>query len=635
MFAFLVNPQIFAQTTKFKSKKISQDLFGIFFEDINYAADGGLYAELIQNRSFEFSAADNRGWNPMTGWDYITPGFSYGNISIENSAPLHLNNPHYVHLTIEEPFQDGVGIKNKGVDGIPVIAGDSYDFTVFINKHTSPDMKLEVRLHGKKGELIAKEDILPNGDGWKKYAVRLKPNATDDSCSISLISKNKGTIDIDEVSLFPQKTFKNEFNGLRNDLAQSIADLKPKFIRFPGGCLVHGDGLGNMYRWKNTIGKVEERVQQKNIWGYHQSGGLGFYEYFRFCEDIGAKALPVLPAAVSCQNSGGTWKIGGVGQKAIPTAEMKEYIQEVLDLIEWANGPVTSKWGAKRAEAGHPAPFHLEYIGIGNEDRQTDAFRERFQMIYDELHKLHPEIKIIGTVGPFSSGEDYELGWKFADKMQLGMVDEHYYDKPTWFISNNKRYDAYDRKKSKVYIGEYASQGNILFNALSEAGYMTGLERNGDIVQLASYAPLLAKKGFTQWNPDLIYFDRNKIYPTANYYVQHLFSNNSGDEYIYDVVSGTNDSTITASCVRDSKTGDIIVKIVNIEKERKSVVLNKKIFKSLSRNAKKYLLTGNPNSKNSYESPNTIVTQESTIDLGKNSTIEIPASSLIVLRIGR
>ncbi|MGN8039642.1 alpha-L-arabinofuranosidase C-terminal domain-containing protein [Chitinophaga sp. 22321] len=558
---FLGGHIVNAQT---KSKKISKDLFGIFFEDISYAADGGLYAELVQNRSFEYTPADRREWNPFTAWEYLTKGYGYGRVSVESSQPLHPGNPHYAVLRIDDPGQEGVGLLNKGFDGIVVKTGAQYRFSVFARLLSNTAIPVSVQLRGRKGTVYGEAAITVGSADWKKYTAVLEAQQNDDSAVLVVVAKTTGALAIDMVSLFPANTFHGRENGIRADLGQAIADLQPKFMRFPGGCLVHGDGLQNMYRWKNTIGPVETRQEQRNIWNYHQSGGLGYFEYFQFCEDIGAKPLPVVPAAVSCQNSGGTWAIGGTGQRGLPLAEMPDYIQEVLDLIEYANGPATSAWGAKRAAAGHPAPFHLEYLAIGNEDKQTDAFRERFKMIYDVVKQKHPEITLIGTVGPAPAGEDFDAGWKFANQQSIPVVDEHYYENPEWFLANKNRYNSYDRTKSKVYLGEYASRGNTLFNALAEAVYMTGLERNGDVVCMASYAPLLARTSHTSWNPNLIYFTGDSLRLTPNYYVQQLFSGNQGDSYYPDVVSCSSaDAAVAASCVKDSKTNDFILKLVN------------------------------------------------------------------------
>jgi alpha-L-arabinofuranosidase len=405
LICFFVPATLEAQTTK-GGKQISPDLFGLFFEDINYAADGGLYAELVQNRSFEYNPAERREWNPFSFWEYIAPGFSYGRISVETKAPLHPNNPHYIVLDIEHvgheaqhTGESGVGIKNSGFDGMVVRVGEKYNFSVFAQQLSDAPVLLSVSLQTPKGKILAEASVSTASKTWQKYSATFTATESTDSASLVVLAKTEGQLALDMISLFPEKTFKNRPNGLRADLAQKLADMKPAFIRFPGGCLVHGDGLGNMYRWKNTIGPVEQRKAQRNIWGYHQTAGLGYFEYFQFCEDIGAKPLPVVPAAVSCQNSGGTWRIGGTGQKALSASEMDEYIQEVLDLIEWANGPVTSVWGAKRAAAGHPESFNLEYIGVGNEDKITPEFEERFKEIYDAVKAKHPELRLSAQWG--------------------------------------------------------------------------------------------------------------------------------------------------------------------------------------------------------------------------------------------
>ena len=622
-------------------KRISSDLFGLFFEDINYAADGGLYAEQVQNRSFEYNPTERREWHPFSFWEYTAPGFSYGRISVETKGPLHSNNPHYIVLDIEhvgreEKFQgiSGVGVKNTGFDGMVIRGGEKYNFSLFAQQLSPKPIELIVSLQNRKGEVLAESKLSTSSKDWQKYTTTLTAVAGNDTASLVILARTEGKLALDMISLFPEKTFKNRPNGLRDDLSQMLADMKPKFIRFPGGCLVHGDGLGNMYRWKNTIGPVEERIAQKNIWGYHQTAGLGYFEYFQFCEDIGAKSLPVVPAAVSCQNSGGTWQIGGTGQKALPSGEMNDYIQEIFDLIEWANGPVTSTWGAKRAAAGHPEPFNLEYVGIGNEDKITPEFEERFKEIFDAVKSKHPEITVIGTVGPFHSGEDFEKGWKLADEMKIPVVDEHYYTNPEWFIANQYRYDKYDRKASKVYLGEYASWGNKMKNAIAEAVYLTALERNGDVVTLASYAPLLAKKGFTQWKTDLIFFDNVNICPTPNYYVQKMFMSNQGDYYFDKVITKNNsDSTLAGSCVQESKTGDIILKLVNYSGEKKSLKVDLKRFGKLVSEAEQIVLAGDAGAENTFENPNAIGPIKSKFTVSKKMDIAIPAMSLTVVRI--
>jgi alpha-L-arabinofuranosidase len=637
------------------SKKISNDLFGLFFEDINYAADGGLYAELVQNRSFEYSPTDNKQWQALSFWDYITPGFSYGTLQVETNAPVHPNNPHYAVLTCEHvgsvPPQNGasqqqplpasittgrpgVGIKNPGYGNIIIKKGERFHVALFAKQLSVHPVDVYVSLQDPKGNVLAEHKLSIDKKEWTKYTTTLAATAGHDSTQVVVLATSKGKIALDVISVFPEHTFKNRSNGLRADLAQLLADMKPSFIRFPGGCLVHGDGLGNMYRWKNTIGPVEQRTEQKNIWGYHQTLGLGYYEYFQFCEDIGAKPLPVLPAAVSCQNSGGTWRIGGTGQRALPMEEMQEYIQEVLDLIEWANGPVTSTWGAKRAAAGHPAPFNLQYIGIGNEDKITPEFEQRFKMIYAAVKAKYPNIILVGTSGPFHSGEDFDKGWTVANQLNVDVIDEHYYVQPEWLISNQYRYDTYNRKASKVYLGEYASWGNKLYNAIAEALYMTGLERNGDVVSMASYAPLLAKDNFTQWKTDMIFFTNSSYYLTPNYHVQKLFSANAGDYYV-DKVIATNkaDSLLAGSCVYDSKTGDLILKLVNAGTAAQPFQINLASFQKLIPAATVMQLSGIGTAENSFVNSTLIAPVTSTFNISKKFNYQTPAMSLTVIRI--
>ena len=618
-------------------KAISSDLFGIFFEDLSYAADGGLYAELIQNRSFEYNPADKKGWDALTSWDYTTEGYGYGDISVETKYPISEQNPHYVVLNVDVPGQ-GVGLTNYGFDGIAVKEGGQYNFSVFLKQFSDASIPVQVRLQSKAGVVYSQAILHTDSKDWKQYSVPFTATQTDPNAVLVIVGQAKGKFGIDMVSLFPQKTFKNRTNGLRQDLGQLIADLKPKFMRFPGGCLAHGDGVNNIYNWKNTIGPVEQRKEQRNIWSYHQTLGLGYFEYFQFCEDMGAKPVPIVAAGVSCQNSGGTWRIGSSGQCAIPMKDMNQYIQDVFDLIEYANGAATSEWGSKRALAGHPAPFNLEYIGIGNEDKMTPEFYERFKMIYDAVQKKYPKITVIGTVGPDPSGVEYDLGWKFANELAIPIVDEHFYRNPEWFLENNARYDTFDRTKSKVYVGEYASWGNALSNALAEASLMTSMERNGDVVHMASYAPLLAKIGHESWNPNLIYFNNTKASPTVNYYVQQLFSNNQGNRYFDNVVSfptstDIKNATQTASCVQDSATGDIILKIVNDGAASVKVQASLSQFGSFNKQAQLTVLSGKPDAKNSIDTPDLIVPVNATFKVSKVTEYVAPPYSLIVIRI--
>jgi len=642
LFALCMNVPIASMAQKVSvGKKISSDLFGLFFEDINYAADGGLYAELIQNRSFEYNPTEQKDWNPFSFWEYVSPGFSYGRISVETTSPINPNNPHYMVLDVEHVGHEakftgtsGVGLKNAGFDGIVLKANDQYNFSVFMRQLSKEPMAITISLQTSTGKVLAENKISTSAGDWKKYSANLISTESCDKANLVILATTEGKIALDVVSLFPEKTFKNRPNGLRTDLATMLADMKPRFIRFPGGCLAHGDGLGNMYRWKNTIGPVEQRKEQRNIWGYNQTEGLGYFEFFQFCEDIGAKPLPVLPAAVSCQNSGGTWRIGGTGQHALPMDEMQEYIQEVLDLIEWANGPATSIWGAKRAEAGHPKPFNLQYIGIGNEDKITPEFTERFKMIFEAVKAKHPEITVVGTVGPSPDGDDFTKGWEIANELKVPIVDEHYYTSPEWFISHQHRYDTYKRKATQVYLGEYASWGNKLGNAIAEAAYMTSLERNGDVVRLASYAPMLAKKNFTQWKIDMIFFDNLKICPTPNFFVQKLFSTNQGDYYFDKVISkNEKDTTLAASCVQDSNAGDIMLKMVNYGSSPKPMKIKLSCFGNIAPEALQTVLSGAADAENTFDNPTNVTPVETTIKISKAFEYIAPAMSLTVIRI--
>lgn len=552
-----------------RTKPISDMLIGVFFEDINYAADGGIYAELVQNRDFEYSPADKEGrdpsWNSRKAWSLRGEDAKF---IIDTIAPIHTNNKHYAVLEVNTP---DASLINEGFDGIPVKKGEKYDFSLFACVRQGKGGKLIIRLVDKGGNVCGQTTVNISDSEWKKKQAVITALQTVDNVSLEIMPMFTGVLHLDMVSLFPQNTFNGRENGLRADLAQTLADMKPRFVRFPGGCVAHGDGLGNMYRWKNTIGPLEARVPQRNLWGYHQTAGLGYYEYFQFCEDIEAEPLPVLPAGVPCQNSG----TGGHGQQCgIPMDHMDEYIQEVLDLIEWANGDARkSEWGRKRAEQGHPKPFNLKYIGIGNEDLISDVFEERYVMICNAVREKYPDIIVIGTVGPFWEGSDYEEGWRIATDIKLPMVDEHYYNSPGWYIHNQDFYDRYDRKKSKVYLGEYAAhvpgRHNNIETALAEALHLINIERNGDVVSLTSYAPLLAKEGYTQWNPDLIYFNNTEVKPTVGYQVQKLFGRNAGNTYISGMltVDHRQDGVrkrVATSLVHDSVTGDYILKIVNL-----------------------------------------------------------------------
>ena len=610
-------------------KAISNELIGIFFEDISYGADGGLYGELIQNRDFEYSAADRGGWHSLTAWALKGEGST---VTVGTDRPIHANNCHYATLTTTAA---GATWENGGYDGIALKAGDLYDLSLMVRKTSDKSSKLLISLVSEDNETLAEKSITVSSAEWKSLKVTFKAAKDAAKARLVITPQTVGAVDMDMVSLFPRNTFKNRKNGLRADLAQVIADMKPKFVRFPGGCAAHGDGLDNMYLWKRSIGKLEERQHMPNIWNYHQTLGLGYYEYFLFCEDIGAEPLPVIPAAVPCQNS----SHGGHGQQGgVPMDEMDAFIQDILDLIEWANGDAkTTKWGRVRAEAGHPKPFNLKYIGIGNEDLISNTFTERFNMIYDAVRAKHPEIIICGTVGPFYEGSDYEWGWKLAKEKEIPMVDEHYYVSPGWYIHNQDYYDHYDRNASEVYLGEYAchiaGRHNNIETALCEALHLTNVERNADIVRMTSYAPLLARHGHTNWNPDMIYFNSSRIDLTPGYYTQKIFGNNSGDQYItgkLSVESRRDDvrKRISTSTVYDSATGDLIIKLVNLLPVAVNTAVEVTDCEALSTTATCTVLTGKPTDR-------TAVPTESAIEVAPQFNYEMPPYSFTTIRIAK
>jgi alpha-L-arabinofuranosidase len=506
--------------------KIDDTMYGVFFEDINRAADGGLYAELVQNRSFEYSTADNGSYTPLTSW-------SAGGTAqvVDDAGRLNERNRNYLSLGA------GSSVTNSGYNtGIRVEQGKRYDFSVWAR--AASGSTLTVSLKDTAGSLATARQVAVKG-GWTKYKATFTATRTSNRGRLAVASANAAALD--EVSLFPRETYKNQPNGLRKDLAEKIAALKPGFVRFPGGCLVNTGSMEDYseasnwqrkrsYQWKDTVGPVEERATNANFWGYNQSYGLGYYEYFRFSEDIGAMPLPVVPALVT-----------GCGQNKATDNEalLKRHIQDALDLIEFANGPATSTWGKVRARMGHPKPFHLTHIEVGNEENLPKEFFARFQQFRAAIEAKYPDITVISNSGPDDAGSTFDTAWQLNREAKVDMVDEHYYNSPNWFLQNNDRYDSYDRNGPKVFLGEYASQGNAWKNGLSEAAFMTGLERNADVVKLASYAPLLANEDYVQWRPDLIWFNNRASWNSANYEVQKLFMNNVGDRVVPSKATGT------------------------------------------------------------------------------------------------
>ncbi|CAM5496648.1 non-reducing end alpha-L-arabinofuranosidase OS=Streptomyces fumanus OX=67302 GN=GCM10018772_47070 PE=3 SV=1 [Streptomyces fumanus] len=502
-----------------KGAAIADTMYGVFFEDINRAADGGLYAELVQNRSFEYSTADNAAYTPLTSWTVD------GTAEVADDAG-RLNERNRTYLKLGA----GSSVTNAGYNtGIRVEQGKRYDFSVWARAGSGTT--LTVGLKDAAGPLATARQVAAKGD-WRKYTASFTATRTSNRGRFTVAATAATALDM--VSLFPRDTYKHQPGGLRKDLAEKIEALRPGFVRFPGGCLVNTGSMADYsaasgyqrkraYQWKDTVGPVEERATNANFWGYNQSYGLGYYEYFRFAEDIGAMPLPVVPALVT-----------GCGQnKAVDDeALLKRHIQDTLDLIEFANGPATSTWGKVRARMGHPKPFGLTHLEVGNEENLPREFYARFEKFRAAIEAEHPDITVISNSGPDDSGTVFDTAWQLNREGGVDMVDEHYYNSPQWFLQNNDRYDSYDRQGPKVFLGEYASQGNAWKNGLAEAAYMTGLERNADVVKLASYAPLLANEDYVQWRPDLIWFNNRASWNSANYEVQKLFMTNTGDRVV-------------------------------------------------------------------------------------------------------
>jgi len=508
--------------------RVNPGMWGIFFEDINFGADGGLYAELVKNGGFEFP-------EPLSGWFMIRPSNARGDVTVRTEAPVHPANPHYVRIRSET--EHPIGLCNEGFRGIGLRGGELYEFSVCV-RLVSGAAVVTVELVGANGETLAEQRLNGLKPDWCRVKVTLQPSRTDSRARLNIILSGRGVADFDLVSLFPRNTWKGRVPGLRADLVEALAALRPGFLRFPGGCIVEGSELDKRYRWKNTIGPVEERKLLINRWNYEfkhrptpdyfQSFGLGFFEFFQLAEDIGAEPLPILNCGMACQFNSG---------ELVPVDQLDSFIQDALDLIEFANGPTNSIWGAKRAAMGHPEPFNLKMIGIGNE-QWGPQYIERYVRFHKVLKEKHPEIKLIAAAGPAPSDERFQFLWPKLVELKADIVDQHCYANPVWFFTSATRFDMYDRTGPKVFFGEYAAQSVGLVNvhnknnlecALAEAAFMTGLERNADVVVMAAYAPLLAHADAWQWTPNLIWFDNLRVVRTPNYYVQQLFSLNRGD----------------------------------------------------------------------------------------------------------
>ena len=559
--------------------KIPATMYGIFFEDINYGADGGLYAEMIKNRSFEFP-------QNLQGWKAL------GDIRVMDDGPFD-KNPHYVRMTPSGHREKATAIENEGFFGVSFEKGKKYRFSLWARVPYGGSDKIRVELCDPASDIdwtdMARAEITVNSGEWKKYSVMLEPSHTAEAGVLRLfLDRNaKHPVDVEHISLFPEDTWKGHENGMRRDLAQALAELKPGVFRFPGGCIVEGTTEKDRYQWKNTVGPVENRPVNRNRWedcftnrlatDYYQSGGLGFYDYFLLAEEIGAAPLPVLNVGMVCQYQNNP-------EDHTPLDSLESYIQDALDLVEFANGDVSTKWGALRAEMGHPAPFGLKYMAVGNEQWGPEYVKHLAPFV-KAIRKQHPEIKIIGSSGPGVDDDKFNYLWPEMADLGVDLVDEHYYRNEDWFLDNAARYDSYSRKNPKVFAGEYAchpkgNKRNLYKGALSEAAFMTGLERNADIVNMCTYAPLFANINGWQWRPDLIWFDNFNTLLTDSYEIQRLYSRYKGTDVIPVTMNGKpaagkdGQQGIYASGVRDSNTDSYIVKVANVKDEDCNLTLN-------------------------------------------------------------
>lgn len=625
-----------------KGAPIQPTMYGLFFEDINYAADGGLYAEMIKNRSFEFPQS-------FMGWDI------FGKVELRTDEAPFERNPHYVRLSPAGHEHKHTGLQNEGFFGVSTKKGEQYRFSVWARVPQGGKSSITVEFVNTasmgENQCYSRAKVEFDGKEWKKYTVVLdgKEDLIKGKLRIFLTSSN--AVDLEHISLFPVNTFKGRENGLRADLAQALCDIKPGVFRFPGGCIVEGTDLNSRYQWKNSVGPVENRPLNENRWhytfshrlypDYFQSYGLGFYEFFLLSEDMGAEPLPVLSVGLACQFQ------NKEAHAHVPVNNLQEYIQDALDLIEFANGSTDTKWGKLRADMGHPEPFNMKFIGIGNEQWGPE-YPERLAPFINAIRKAYPEIKIIGSSGPDSEGKQFDYLWPEMKRLKADLVDEHFYRPESWFLAQGNRYDNYERKGPKVFAGEYACHGKGKkwnhFNAsLLEAAFMTNIERNADIVHMATYAPLFAHVEGWQWRPDMIWFDNHSSVKTCSYYVQQLYSHNMGTNTATltmnkKPVAGNDDQNgLFASAVFDSKDGSYIIKVANVGTEAQDVVVN---FKGLKKGKKltKCTLTSlhsdNPIADNTVGNTDVVLPKTETVEVsGQALNVKVPAATFCVYRV--
>lgn len=612
---------------------IQKTMWGIFFEDINFGADGGLYAELVKNRSFDFP-------QNLMGWR------TYGNVKLKNDGPFE-NNPHYVRIAYSGHDHKHTGLENEGFIGIGIKKDADYRFSVWARlPEGSSSESIRIELVSSSNDPITSEKLTIDSKEWKKYSVVIKARRTDEKARLRIFLTSKGTIDLEHVSLFPVDTWKGRENGMRKDLAQALNDLKPGVFRFPGGCIVEGTDLETRYDWKNSVGPVENRKLNENRWhytftnrffpDYFQTYGLGFFEYFQLSEDFGAEPLPIVSVGLACQFQ------NGCCEAHVAVGELHQYIQDALDLIEFANGDVNTKWGKVRAEMGHPASFNLKYIGVGNEQWGPE-YPERLEPFIKAIRAKYPDIQIIGSSGPDSEGKQFEYLWPEMKRLKVDLVDEHFYRNEKWFLSQGARYDNYDRKGPKVFAGEYACHGagkkwNHFYPALLEAAFMTGMERNADIVHMATYAPLFAHVEGWQWRPDMIWFDNLRSFNSASYYVQQMFGRNPGTHVLKTLANKvplTGQDGLFASSVIDRNKNVIILKIANTSNESRQVTYTLNGLKAGERTGTHTLfMSPDPDVENTLDEPFKIIPVENQMSISGNElAAELKPMSFNMYRI--
>ena len=614
---------------------IQPDMWGIFFEDINFGADGGLYAELVKNRSFDFTNT------PLMGWA------TYGLVEVRNDGGPFERNPNYVRLTGKWELLTGTGLINEGFRGIGIRQDEIYRFSLYARSHSDTPQTILAELIDSKNDPAGRVEIEISGKEWKKYTGEIVGRLTDARCRLNVRLNTVGVVDLEHISLFPAKTWKDRENGMRPDLVQALADLKPGVFRFPGGCIVEGNNLATRYQWKNSVGPVENRPFNENRWNYEfrhkffpdyfQSYGLGFFEYFLLAKDFGAEPLPVISCGFSCQFQRGR-------EQVCPLDSLQPYINDALDLIEFANGSVTSKWGKLRADMGHPEPFNMKYLAIGNE-QWGPLYHLYLEAFMKQIRPKYPNIKLVGTSGPSAGGEEFDRLWPQMKALKVDLVDEHYYMPPQWFLDNAKRYDGYDRKGPKVFAGEYAAhtrpvKKNNFESALAEAAFLTGIERNADVVHLATYAPLVAHVDAWQWNPNLIWFDNLRVVRTPNFYVQQLYAHHKGTNVLpitrnSQVIAG--DDQLYASAVMDTQKKEIIIKLANTATSDREINIRiDRLAKgvNLKKEVQMTVLSGEMQKENTLDNPDALIPKDDSLVMNDNVLkVNAKAQSFNVYRI--